>query len=269
MHRFLFFFFLLFSPACFGASTENFWDLENYPRLAYEPDSSQPESRTAIMTPDLGDISKNLQELLFTRQYEAGVINRLLIQYIGRFDLNDIFAIQAGLNLSTFEQWGYSLLGVTGIFKIAPLLSEISIGVQQENWPDWSITENRAVAFWTFEPFHWVSLMVGCSYRAPQYGANFLQSFQWPTVDAEWGPIYRLQVNFFEVSKFFFSFLAWNYDRMRFYSWDNVHFSFQTQFQIHPKLRLEGLFTTATKGVSGGIVSWGQNTISLGINYAI
>jgi hypothetical protein len=55
---------------------------------------------------------------------------------------------------------------------------------------------------------------------------------------------------------------------MRLYTYDNFHFSILSVLSLSPQLKLSGMATTAASGVSGGVVSWQENMLSLGIQYA-
>jgi hypothetical protein len=147
------------------------------------------------------------------------------------------------------------------------ILSEITLGFQQERWPSWNTSENRIVAYWGFFPFSNTTLHLGYSYRAPQYGASFLQSLAWPSMDGEFGLLYRIEVDVIQLPQFKLSLLVFDYDRMRLYTWTNIHFSIQPQYQISKKWKLQALLGVAAEGASGGIVSWDQNYINIGVAY--
>ncbi|MGZ3708464.1 MAG: hypothetical protein ACXWPM_06530, partial [Bdellovibrionota bacterium] len=176
--------------------------------------------------------------------------------------------IEPGASVSFVNQWGLSLIGLNVGARIEALRSEIVVGAQEERWPDWQVTENRAILYWLFHASDRVSLSVGGGMRSPVFGpTGFWQTLGWQLSGIEVGPLYRLEWLMVSESRFGLTFLFDNYDRMRLYTWDNIHLSFIPEFQLTPKVKLMALLGTAMQGVSGGVISWDQYTLSLGVTY--
>ena len=211
-------------------------------------------------------------EFWLVSHQELGVASSLLLNYFGRFDLGARVDLLVGGGLSLFQNWGPALLGITADLKFDEISSHFYFGTQHERWPDWGVTENRAVAYWEFRPLSTVSLTLGYSYRAPQFNGMGIQSFTWVSSTAEWGPLYRFQWRFFgspllESGALGASVLIWNYDRMRLETADNIHFSIIPEYRVAPTVSIQGMATTAVKGFSGAVVSWDQVNLALGLKY--
>jgi hypothetical protein len=227
------------------------------------------QSNTSSETPLTSSEKSWNHEFMMTRSYLAGVSNRLLVEYYGNYQLGSLFSLQVGNRYSLFEQWGLSLLGISGIFHLPWIWSDLTLGLEHERWEDWRTTENRAIVYWTFHPHSKIDLLFGVAYRAPQFGVTQLfQSLGWSGINPEVALIYRFKFPIFSIHNLDFSVLAWNYDHMRLFTYDNFHFSILAVLSLSSQLKVSGMATTAASGVSGGVVSWQENMFSLGIQYA-
>ena len=205
-----------------------------------------------------------------SRDYEEGVINRGMVEYQGRYWLSPVFAIDGGAALSLVQQWGVSRIGVAGVANFPNAKSYLILGVEHETWPDWRVTENRASLYWEFHPLDLLTAVFGFSYRSPQFMSTTLaQALAWGGAESEIAIVYRLEWHLFTWGRLRTSMAVWDYDRMLLYTSDNIHFSFRAEWSLNPQLRLMGQASTAAKGVSGGLLSWGQNELAMGLNYEL
>ena len=201
-------------------------------------------------------------EFWLSRSYEPGVSNRLLTEYVGTFPLSDVTKLRVEGVASFLEQTGISLVGFEGVYLLPNLLSEVTAGVMQERWPDWSVTENRAVAYWKFTPFPSLSMSLGLGYRSPQFNVSSLwQTLTWPSDEAEIGVLYSAQWDFLKTSSYLIGMQVGDYERMRLYSDDNIHFALRGEFEVAPNWSFLTYFSVGAKGVSGGIVTFSQTLL--------
>lgn len=207
-------------------------------------------------------------EFVSTHTYEGGVTDRVLLEYYGNMKLSSFFALQAGGRVNLIDNWGLNLLGISAVLSLPWIMSDLSLSLQHERWESWETTENRALFYWSFYPFSALETLVGIAYRAPQFApSTLLQSLGWSTLDQEMGVVYRFRFRFFSIHNLSFYGMAWNYDHMRLFTYDNIQFSIQPELTLDPSLKLFGWIGTAVKGVSGGLVSWEQTMFSVGMRY--
>lgn len=208
-------------------------------------------------------------EFWLSYSYQAGVANRILAEYLGTIPLSDTIKLRLEGATSYLEQTGVSFVGIEGVYLFPSLLGELTLGVQQERWPDWNVSENRFVAYWKFAPFPWLFLSLGLGYRSPQFNVDSVwQSLAWPSEDAELGVLYSVQCNFLSRPAYRLGALLGDYERMRLYSDDNIHIGLRGEYDLSPDWSLLGLVSVGATGVSGGIITFSQTLLSVGVRYA-
>ena len=218
---------------------------------------------------DAPELQPKRHDFWLNKSYEDGVTDRALIGYLGRFALGPRFMVDAGLQLGVFDESASRMIGIALAYHIEWLRSEAVLATQHEDWPGWSASENRAEAYWRFNPFWFFNALFGVSYRAPLFGGtSFWESFHWPWQNAEINTIYRVEFQLIHTSEYGFSVAMWNYDHMRLYNWDHFHFGAQGSYRIDPKTALSLSASTALKGMSGVILSLSEFELGLGLSYA-
>jgi hypothetical protein len=211
-----------------------------------------------------------IHELWLTRYYDPGVLNRYLLEYVGSYDLTSDFSLTAALSLSPLEQVEPALIGGEIYYLMPALRSSVTFGIQQERWHSWQVTENRMELFWNWRVIPSLYVSAGIGYRSPQYAVNtFWQSFAWPSEDAEFNLIYRVEWKFLEWEDLQLSTILADYDRMRLYSLSNVHMILKAEYSLDESWSCLGYFSVGVKGLSGSILSFSQYVVSLGANYAL
>jgi hypothetical protein len=220
-------------------------------------------------SPDSDRIHDFRQEVWLTRPYEAGVIDRLLVEGFARLNLSPSFALLGGVSFSLFDQWGVSLLGISGIWRLPDWRFELTLGLQHESWPGWNMSENRLVLYGSFAPLDFILVSIGYSYRSPQYAPNFIQSLGWVSSTSEFGLLYRVEVEAFRYRRLSFILLVHDYDRMKLYTWTNIHFALQPRYELSSQLSVQGSIGIAAEGVSGGVISWEEQNFAIGMAYVI
>ena len=231
--------------------------------------AAEEEAENTADSDKSDDKSRAAHEFWLSRSYEPGVVNRLLAEYLGTFSLSDVAKLRLEGATSYLEQTGVSLVGLEGVYLLPSLQSEVTVGVQQERWPDWDVTENRLVAYWKFAPFPCLFLSLGLGYRSPQFNVQSIwQSLAWPSDDAEIGVLYSVQWNFLELPGWRIGALVGDYERMRLYSDDNIHIGLRGEYDLTPHWSFLGYASVGATGVSGGIVTFSQTLLSIGIRYA-
>ncbi len=182
-----------------------------------------------------------------------------------------MFSIQVGTSLSLLEQVGPSLLGFTGIAAFPNAKSEVVLGIQYERWPTWKISENRTELFWRFFPEETFHLSFGFAYRAVQYDIlSYLPFMNWNSdPNGELSILYSVDWVLYTLPPFRIYWLIWNFDHMRLFNMDNVHFTLKTDWELDSTFRAYVSATSGVTGVSGGVLTWSQSVLSLGFTYAL
>jgi hypothetical protein len=218
--------------------------------------------------PSLLNLLPKTHELRISRDFEGGVVDRMLVDYFGRYWLSDVFALDAGVGTSFFAPNGVSLLGVSAVADFPNAHSFLALGVEHERWPAWQVTENRVVLYWNFHPLDDINISFGAGYRSPQFvSTTFAQSLAFGGPSDEFSVLYRFDWRVLQVQQFGVSAMIWNYDHMRLYTVDNIHFSLRLGYALTERLALTALGTASINGLSGGILSWGQSQVVGGITY--
>ncbi len=142
--------------------------------------------------------------------------------------------------------------------------SALVLSIQHERWSAWQVIENRAQFYWLFTPRAFFSISFGIAYRNPILGAvNLGQSLFWAGISPELGIVFRVEAEFFSIGPFSLRGLIYNFDRMRLETSDNVHLGLVGRFRIADGWWIQALGSQGIKGVSGGILSFGQNELLL------
>jgi hypothetical protein len=231
------------------------------------PVADAAPQETAALEPDPNPTWPE-HDFWLRRSHEPGVVNRLLTEYQGTFPLNETMKFRFGGALSFLEQSGLSLIEAEVIYALPPLLSEFTIGLQQERWIDWLVTENRFVAYFTFTPWRDLVLSLGLAYRSPQFNVrSFGQSLNWPGANAEIGILYSVQWTFLTGVDYRLGTQVGDYENMRLYSNGNIHIGLRGEFDLDPNWTLLSYASVGAKGVSGGIVTFTQTLVSFGLRY--
>ncbi len=204
--------------------------------------------------------------LWFSRQYERGVTERLVIDAFGRTWFSQTFGLETGLSLSglgdPFPQFNLQMISLNGIANFPNAHSFFVLGWANERWPAWNVHENRVIGYWLFSPLKVLSITFGLAFRSPVFPAGG------PGTNDELSILYSLDWEFFQLGSFNAGLTVGNYSRMRVYTPDNGHFTSRLRWLFGSSgLQLHAFATAGVKGVSGGILSFGQNQIGGGIGY--
>lgn len=210
-------------------------------------------------------------EFWLGRWSESGVGSRFLTDYFGNFKINPTFSIEVGASLSLVEQVGPSMLGLAGKFTFPKAQSQLVFGIQHERWPSWQVTENRLEFYWRFFPTEKFTLAFGLAYRTPQYAVTSWVPFaNWSSdPNGEFSILYAADWRLITVEALSLSLLIWDYDHMRLFTMDNVHFTLKAAWEMERSVRVYLAGTAGLTGVSGGILSWSQSIISTGLVYEL
>lgn len=211
------------------------------------------------------------QELWASRRYEYGVSERALLLTVGRWRFAQPVAIEAALEGSFFDHWGPSLVGFSVLGGFVNARSDLVLSFQHERWSSWRVSENRLEFYWLFQPRETFSITFGLGFRSPQFNSlNLGQALTWAGESNEIAIAFRAEGRVLELWRFWVSLLAWNFDRMRLETGDNLKLSAMVEYHLTPApspWRLAMLATQGIKGASGGVLSFGQNQISIGLRY--
>ena len=211
------------------------------------------------------------QELRLTRAMEGGTTDRALLEGHERFRVSENFSVDGGVGLSAFDQAGLSLVGVSAVGHFINARADLILSLQHERWSGWQVSENRAELLLDFHPLSFIGITYGLAFRAPVYSSTTLgQALSWSSPDPEFQIVYRFDWDFVRTHAWGdrplqFGLLIWNLDHFRLYTATNVHFTLEARYGLTPQLALSASGGTAIKGLSGGVVSWGQNFMTLGV----
>lgn len=244
------------------------------PSSAAAPSSATPAA--AAVQLDLSDarnqkgwgLHHSEHDLMINRAYERGVVDRMLTEYNGRFEIHPSLVVSGALGTSAFSHSFVNLLGLSAALRFPHARSELTFEYQHENWSDWSMAENRLAVSFFFYPSEAFSIVFGFGYRGPVFGnPSFLGTLGIASDSPEICVLYRFQWEFLEIGRLSSYVMIWNYDRYRFFNENNVHFTLWPQVTITPALKVYANFGVGVRGVSGGILSWGASSLGLGITY--
>jgi hypothetical protein len=209
-------------------------------------------------------------EVWLEKNYDPGVIDRLLVDYYGHFNFSSWLKLGVIVALSPFEQGEPELIGGELNIPVEKLGAVLTLAVQQERWHAWQITENRTEAYLNFKLFPTLYFAFGLGYRAPQFNVNSLaQSLNIFSDNSEVNVIYRLQWDVVNADGFLLSFLISNYDRFRLYTFTDIHFALAPELRLNSQFSLAGYGAIGVKGVSGVVLSFSQITFGAGLKYEL
>ena len=206
--------------------------------------------------------------LWISRRYESGTTNRLSIDGFGRYWFFPFLGLETGLGVGAFGEpfsnFSLSLLGLQAVANFPGASSLLVLGWHFEQWPDWRTSEHRVVSYWLFNPVASFSIWFGLAYRIPSFA-------QMPgNVNSELQVVYRIDWEYWRPWLLDFGLGVWNIDQMRITTPNNLQASLWLGFRFWQSgWRMRFMATQGIKGVSGGVLSFGQNQLSLGVSYAL
>jgi len=177
--------------------------------------------------------------------------------------------LDASLSLALVRHAGVAAWRLGAAYRLAGAWNTTAFaGLQHDQWNDWRIGENRALALLVVSPFRPVSLGWGIAWRAPVLDPDqYASPFAWRSDVPEWNLVYRVGWRVVDRPRLTAAAVVSNITPTRFYSPQHVAFRLEGSLRLDPAWRLELHLGTAAKGLSAMLLSVNEFTAEVGISH--
>ncbi len=212
----------------------------------------------------------------------AGVASSFLLGYRGEPGVEskmlatataDIIPIQcikvdAGLSFNLFQNSGLGAAGMgVGAMLFRPAGLGLRFAAQHQQWNDWRVGENRALATLEAGPVLGVEAGFGLARRVPVFGGGYWSPFTWKSDAAEWNYVYRLMWQFLRKEKWWLKAGFSSYDLLSVHNPQQFPLCLNGSCFLKDNLDLVAEAGTAIVGYSGGLASFHELTLNVGVKY--
>lgn len=200
-------------------------------------------------------------------QHESGVLERGLVTLSARFPTDRRIGFDAAAGFSMFEHVGVAAWGIGARFVVLErwdVAARLAYG--HEQWNDWRVGENRAIATLQARPVGSLELELGLAWRVPLLDPdNFWSPIAWSSPIPEWSGVYRLEWRFLRASGWDLSLGTASYEGLRLRNLQHFGFTLSGRRRLADGWQLAGSLGTAVKGLSGLLLSANEFSAAIGV----
>lgn len=178
------------------------------------------------------------------------------------------FKVDAGLSLNLFQNNG---LGAAHLGLAAEVYSPahltLRLAGQHQQWTDWQAGENRLLVVFEAGPLYGLDAGAGLVRRVPVFGDRYSSPLVWSSDAAEWNFLYRLRWKFIQRENWWIRAGLSSYDRFTAHNPQQFPLEADGAYRLRDGLELAGLVSTAIVGYSGGLASFHDLDLSVGVRH--
>jgi len=149
-----------------------------------------------------------------------------------------------------------------------PVGLTLRLAAQHQQWNDWQAGENRTLAAIEAGPVFGVEAGFGFVHRVPAFGDDYWSPFVWNGDASEWNYAYRLTWKFLQKDNWWLRAGLSSYDRFTAHSPQQFPLKADGAYRLRDNLELVAAAGTAIVGYSGGLVSFHEVELGVGVKYA-
>jgi len=177
--------------------------------------------------------------------------------------------LEASLSVALFEHAGISGWRLGAAYRFTDAWNATALAeLQHDQWNDWRIGENRALALLAASPLRPVSIRAGAAWRAPILDPDrYASPFAWRSEMPEWNLAYGAEWRFLDCPGLAASAAVSNLAPTRFYNPQHVAIRLEGSLRLDPAWRLALRLGTAVKGLSAMLLSVNEFTAEVGMSH--
>jgi len=197
---------------------------------------------------------------------EPGVESKMLAGLQADITPVRFLRVGAGLSLNLFQNNGLGAagLGVGAAFDIPGDLT-IRIAAQHQQWTGWQAGENRLLVVLEAGPVHGFDAGLGVVQRVPVFGDKYWSPLVWSGGADEQNFLYRLRWKFIQRAEWWLRAGFSSYDRFTAHNPQQFPFEADGAYRLRDDLELTARASTAVVGYSGGLVSFHEFELDIGV----
>ena len=194
----------------------------------------------------------------------------MTVAYRAWYSPHERIRLDAGAGASLFEHSGLSNLGMHADAIFLPDWDfGLKLGVHHEQWNDWRIGENRAVALLHVQPLERLDLGLGVAWRAPIFDPDRYSSpLVWQSEMPEANMLVRISWRFLDLERLKARLALSNLETYRVTNPHHIPLHLDASYELSPRLHLIARCGTAVKGISALLLSVSEYDAGLGIHHA-
>ncbi len=200
---------------------------------------------------------------------EPGVESKLVATAMADIVPVQYLKVDAGLSFNVFQNNGVGAVGLgLGAVLFRPAGLSIRFAAQHQQWNDWQAGENRALATVEAGPVYGLEAGFGVARRVSVFGADDYRSpFVWKSDAAEWNYAYRLTWKFLRRESWWLKAGFSSYDLFTVHNPQQFPLCLSGAYSLKDNLDLVMDAGTAIVGYSGGLASFHEMTLNVGVRY--
>lgn len=200
---------------------------------------------------------------------EPGVESKMLATVTADVVPVQYLRVDAGLSFNMFQNNGVGAAGVgLGAVLFRPAGLSIRFAAQHQQWNDWQAGENRALATVEAGPVYGLEAGFGVARRVSVFGADDYRSpFVWKSDAAEWNYAYHLTWKFLRREGWWLKAGFSSYDLFTVHNPQQFPLCLSGSYSLEDNLDLVMDAGTAIVGYSGGLASFHEMTLNVGVRY--
>ena len=197
---------------------------------------------------------------------EPGAESKLLATAQADIEPVQYLKVDGGLSFNLFQNNGLGAAAL-GIRAEAydPNGLALGLAVQHQQWNDWRAGENRLLAVIEAGPWHGFDAGLGLVHRVPVFGDRYWSPVVWSGDAAEWNYLYRLRWKFVQREEWWLRAGFSSYDRYTAHNPQEFPFEADGAYRMKNGLEVTALASTAIVGYSGGLASFHEFEIDIGV----
>ena len=197
---------------------------------------------------------------------ETGVESKMLAAAQADIEPVSFLKADAGLSFNLFQNNG---LGAAELGVGAVLLRQAGLTLrladQHQQWNDWQAGENRLLVALEAGPLFGFDAGAGLVRRVPAFGDGYSSPTVWSGGAAEWNFQYRLRCKFIRRENWWLRAGFSTYDRFTAHNPQQFPFEADGAYRLKDNLEVTALASTAVVGFSGGLASFHEFELDIGV----
>jgi hypothetical protein len=199
---------------------------------------------------------------------EPGVESKMVVTTLADIAPVQFLKVDAGLSFNLFRHNGLGAAGMgIGAVVFSPAGLTFRLAAQHQQWNDWKAGENRALGTIEAGPVFGVEAGFGIAWRVPVFGDECWSPFVWHSDASEWNYVYRLTWRFIDRENWWLTGGFSSYDLLTVHNPQQFPLTVSGACRLRDNLELVGDAGTAIVGYSGGLASFHELTLNVGVKY--
>jgi hypothetical protein len=197
---------------------------------------------------------------------EPGVESKMFAAVQADIEPVPFIKVDAGLSFNLFQNNGLGAAGLgIGAVLYRPAGLMLRLAGQHQQWTDWQAGENRLLVVLEAGPWHRFDAGIGEVQRVPVFGDKYWSPLVWSGGAAERNLVYRLRWKFIQRESWWLRAGFSSYDRFTAHDPSQFPLEADGAYRLKNGFEVTALASTAVVGYSGGLVSFHEFEIDVGV----